>query len=142
MDIMDIMKKKCSVCNNTNYNTNLYFMTYNKNPFRLYFHQECKYKLINFLDLIFKNQVLQLNMDELGYSDTISKYKYKYKFKSKNIIEPCDRSNDIYNQLSELITTKFLCFTKVYNIMELINLIQLNDPLYHILLIVSTWFDY
>ena len=132
---MNILKKKCSLCNSNN--TNLNFITYNKSPFRLYFHPECKNKLLTFLGLIFKNQVLQLNLNELEYGDII------YKSKSKL----CDSFNGVDGinqsvQLSDLITTKFLCFTKVYNIMELINLIQLNDPLYHILLIVSTWFDY
>ena len=133
MNNINIMGKKCSICNNNNNNnTNLNFMTYNKSPFRLYFHLGCKNKLLYFLGLIFKNQVIQLNIDELEYGDII----YKSNSKSKNSTKSCDV------QLSELITTKFVCFTKIYNIMELINQIQLNDPLYHILLIVSTWFDY
>jgi hypothetical protein len=131
---MNIMGKKCSICNTNNTkNSNLNFMTYNKSPFRLYFHQECKNKLLNFLVLIFKNQALQINMDKLEYGDIHNIH---------NINNMYDISRMNQHKLSKLITTKFLCFTKVYNIMELINQIQLNDPLYHILLIVSTWFDY
>ena len=139
MNNMNIMEKKCSICNNNNNNnTNLYFMSYNKSPFRLYFHLGCKNKLKYFLGLIFKNQEIKINMKQLEYGDIISKSKSNNSTKSCNGIDGINQ----YVQLSDLITTKFLCFTKIYNIMELINQIQLNDPLYNILLIVSTWFDY
>lgn len=131
MDIKDILGKKCCICvcsQSPSYNTNLHYLSYNHSPFKLYFHPYCKPKLIYYLTLIFKNQdkILQINLDDLDYFENDLNYNSDY--------------NDL--QFSKLITTKFLYFTKIYNIMELIKQIQLNDPLYHILLIVSTWFDY
>ena len=129
MDIKDILGKKCCICVCTySDNTNLHYLSYNNYPFKLYFHPNCKSKLIYYLTLIFKNQdkILQINVDDLDDFENDHNYNSDY--------------HDL--QLSKLITTKFISFTKIYNIMELIKQIQLNDPLYHILLIVSTWVEY
>jgi len=122
------LEQNCSACNNRFDFTKdriKYIDFDGENCVKLFYHLECETKIFNYLEIILKNQ---------GFLSYIKYHIYVKLLKNNN-------SNflKIQKKHKELMYNNFINLSRQYNLTFLIEQIQLDDPIYSILLVISTW---
>ena len=121
---MLLSKNMCHICNEKINELNEYVkISYFNKKENLVCHIGCKEKLLYLIELIFKDQDFIIEINKLT-------------------IEICYSQENIENieHLENIeFNEKFKSFCKIYKLDVLSKYIQINDPIYYILPIISTW---
>lgn len=106
----------CCICRDKQLE-NLMSLGYKNKKAKLFYHSKCQEKLLLVIDTILKNQIFSVD-------------KKKFVFEKKNT-----------NSKNEYLNSKkdFREFAKLYRLDELIKQVQLNEPFFFILDIISQW---
>lgn len=118
---MLLSKNMCHICNEKINELNEYVkISYFNKKENLVCHLGCKEKLLYLIELIFKDQDFIIEINKL-------------------IIEICYSQENIEHLENIEFNEKFKSFCKIYKLDVLSKYIQINDPIYYIIPIISTW---
>lgn len=123
---MLLTKNLCHICNKKTKEFNEYVkISHYKKKEYLVCHIGCKEKLLYLIELICKDQDFQIEINKLTIEICYQ----------KNI----ENTENTENTENLEINEKFKSFCKIYKLEVLSRYIQINDPIYYILSIISTW---
>lgn len=130
---MLLSKNMCHICNKKIKELNEYIkISYFNKKENLVCHIGCKEKLLYLIELICKDQDFIIEINKLTIEICYSQEKTENTENTENTEKTDKLENTEINK-------NFKSFCKIYKLDVLSKYIQINDPIYYILPIISAW---